>query len=399
VSHKRTASFLAMAALLVVAGVAAIDGPPPFRSASQFGEWMQNYYERPSPDSLLEALTYYSTSALFANAETRMPMAQFFASAYGEDSPRLSALVAALASNPSSNARMFAIRVLWLVNSDSSRSLIKQAAASWHDKNVQGLLSRIGDQRPRDLIREPVEQPVELDMLWSMFFATGDRQPIERLVLVLPLVKEGHGIEIAFGGAAQWSLKSNAGHHQRVLAILQALNQQATGTTKQLLEEIVAASDRKPLARPSPEPVPIGNPAGELAVHVVVSDSPDYIREWVATAPSNPVFVHHLQSMQRGSTAYIAFVVSGYKLDSPSRANLEVAFTIRKPDGTVLVTRPGYAKFALVAAEHAFVMADPALDFATDQSDTLGTYRIEAVVTDKFANLNATSVAMLEVVR
>ena len=156
---------------------------------------------------------------------------------------------------------------------------------------------------------------------------------------------------------------------------------------------------REPLARPSPEPVPIGNPAGELAVHVVVSDSPDYIREWVATAPSNPVFVHHLQSMQRGSTAYIAFVVSGYKLDSSSRANLEVDFTIRKPDGTVLVTRPGYAKFALVAAEHAFVMADPALDFATDQSDTLGTYRIEAVVTDKFANLNATSVAMLEVVR
>jgi hypothetical protein len=244
--YRAQAVLVALATVLGVAPAAGAEGSVPFRSEPQFNQWVQNYYQHPAPDALLDVLVYYSTSTLYATAHARMPMAQFFASAYGDDPSRLGAVVTAAEQQPSANTRMFVARVLWLVNSDSSRSLLKHASEAWHDKNVQALLSQFGDQPPRDLLRSPVRTPDDLDMLWSMFFATGDRRPIEQLVIVLPLLKEGHGLAIVFGGAAQWSLQSNAARHPKLLAILKDLSQESNGTTKELLEEIVSAAQTKP---------------------------------------------------------------------------------------------------------------------------------------------------------
>jgi hypothetical protein len=253
-SYRANARLMIIGALVVVACSTANGASTAFRSDSEFDQWMQNYYRSPSPDRLLGAFNYYSASTMYGIAHARLPIAQFFASAYGEDPAALKTLVEAVTSNPASNPRMFALRVLWLADSESSRSLLKQVSDSWRDKNVQALLLEIGDRRPKDLLSQPVQVPAELDMLWSMFFATGDRRPIERLVVVLPLLKEGHGLDIAFGGAAKWSLESNAARHETVLAILEELSPQATGVTKELLQEIIRSAGGKPDTAPNPSP-------------------------------------------------------------------------------------------------------------------------------------------------
>lgn len=64
--------------------------------------------------------------------------------------------------------------------------------------------------------------------------------PVRRIISSLHLLKDGHGMDIAVGGAAQWSLASNAVQHRRVYEICREELKKSDGSTKEMLEEIIA---------------------------------------------------------------------------------------------------------------------------------------------------------------
>ncbi len=90
-----------------------------------------------------------------------------------------------------------------------------------------------------DLYTTEISNPGVLDMLWASFFATGDVLPIQRIISVLHLRKDGHGEEIIVGGAAEWSLRSNVTQHPKVLWICKQELTKSEGLTKTLLEDVL----------------------------------------------------------------------------------------------------------------------------------------------------------------
>ncbi len=75
---------------------------------------------------------------------------------------------------------------------------------------------------PVDILKIPLEQGAwTLDALWGMFAATGSKLPIKRIASALPWVDiKGNINKLMIGGAANWSLTSNAVQHKQVYSIL-----------------------------------------------------------------------------------------------------------------------------------------------------------------------------------
>lgn len=215
---------------------------------------METYYLRPEPEKIVCSLLYYADSPGFENQDSRMPAAYFYA-ALLEGDPKLSAeLLETLARDGSPNARALGLHVLWVLDSDESRAAISRAVETWNDPDLQAMANRIlAAPRPGALLDRPVTSPVVLDELWSTFSATGAEAPVRRVISVLHLEKDGHGMDIALGGAAQWSTASMARRHPRIREILARAAKEESDPTKSMIEEILEKASA-PAAHAPPTP-------------------------------------------------------------------------------------------------------------------------------------------------
>lgn len=70
----------------------------------------------------------------------------------------------------------------------------------------------------------PLEQgPWVLDALWGNFMATGNAEPVARIMEALPwLDAKGEARKLLVAGAARWSLTSYAKQHKKVMAICES---------------------------------------------------------------------------------------------------------------------------------------------------------------------------------
>lgn len=89
----------------------------------------------------------------------------------------------------------------------------------------------------------------QLDMLWSAFFASGDIGPIRKIVGAIPLSKNDDVRLMLVGGAAIWSLGSNARRHELVREYCRFIlesGEKMDGASRSALEEIVKDAASKP---------------------------------------------------------------------------------------------------------------------------------------------------------
>lgn len=131
---------------------------------------------------------------------------------------------------------------MWLINSSQSKNLIDKANIEWKSEEVIKQIQSILSTRPPDIFNDAIKNASQLDMLWATFLATGDSVPVKRIISTLHLLKDGHGLDIAIGGAAQWSIGSNAIQHRRVYDICQEELKNTSGETRNILQEIVSKS-------------------------------------------------------------------------------------------------------------------------------------------------------------
>jgi len=108
---------------------------------------------------------------------------------------------------------------------------------------------------PVALRRSPQPDPGTLDDAWAAFFATGDARYVDAVIGVLPWLEvRGDPQRLLTGGAARWSLASNAYQHARVLAICEESAASASGPTKRVLDEIISQAKAERAKNPPPEP-------------------------------------------------------------------------------------------------------------------------------------------------
>ena len=108
---------------------------------------------------------------------------------------------------------------LWYANLPDSQERVYGILENY--PGLKNEFSFLATGTPMPIEKIPLEQGSwVLDALWGNFMATGNKVPVVRIMSTLPWSDvKGDVNRLLIGGAARWSLTSNAVQHQRVLEI------------------------------------------------------------------------------------------------------------------------------------------------------------------------------------
>lgn len=211
-----------------------------FKSEEDFTNWITYYYQNPEPEKILPAIKYYCDSAMFNETGLIMPTVAFFAALFRNDTKLMEKIYYEISVNSSDNLKIFILNVLWLTNTTDSQELMKKSRTQWKSEEIQSVIEDLSRNQPQDILTSPIEIAWQLDMLWATFFATGDSKPVKKIISVLYLMEDKNSVEnVVVGGAANWSLTSNAMQHKKVYEICKEELKTSNGRTKEMLEAII----------------------------------------------------------------------------------------------------------------------------------------------------------------
>ena len=132
--------------------------------------------------------------------------------------------------------------------------------------------------------------------------------------------------------------------------------------------------------------------AGGLVVVLAAADSPDYIREWLATPYEEGPRLSRLDETAVGEWLYISFLVTGLTPNSEFAYDFTVGYRLLCPDGSILFDEPAQAtNRSKGTARRGWVMSNPALDLLFDETDPPGKYTLEVRARDNIARTEATT--------
>lgn len=147
-------------------------------------------------------------------------------------------------NNNSAKAQLFMLRILVEINTPQSTEYLIKAQQEWQAESVQDALKKIKTSKPYDVLADVPRNTEDLDRLWGIFWATGNKTAISQIISVLSLWEQGRGAAVAIGGAAMWSLTKHANQHPTILQIVIAERDNSSGTQKNLLEKIINNAER-----------------------------------------------------------------------------------------------------------------------------------------------------------
>jgi hypothetical protein len=224
------------AIVLGLASPAFASGESPWTTEMQ--QWMTYYYLDPQPQHAIaylmplnEALQASKGRSL-ADEVNRGGLRSFYSKVFAQSDETVRELEVTLSTQPE-EVRAFALEAL---RRCGTRECLRVS----------------GTSASAPALGESKEQ---LDDAWASFMATGEEQYVEAVVSALPLLEvRGDPSRLVVGGAAKWSLESNAYQHSRVLDACRRLAETVEPNTAAVLREIVASAEAKRLSNPPPEP-------------------------------------------------------------------------------------------------------------------------------------------------
>ncbi|MFI5114512.1 MAG: hypothetical protein ACHP7J_05145 [Terriglobales bacterium] len=244
------AILVAIFSTLVVCCSAAQSSSPLISSAKdimsreQVEEWLTYYYQHPRPDLLVSALRFMSEDGWLKKGDAQAPVSAFLAQVFVANPDRLNGWATDIASDPEDEKSTMS-RALWMANDESCRqtlTAIARGGSSAFQKEAKELLTK----HPPDLLKDEINSPQFLDALWGSFFATGDERYVQRLISALPMLATKDDVtKMLIGGAAQWSLTSNAVQHPKVMEICEAELNRLPDDRKPALRKIIESARDK----------------------------------------------------------------------------------------------------------------------------------------------------------
>jgi hypothetical protein len=212
-----------------------------FKKSEQILKWINDYRKDPEPNRLPEIFHAMGDLGIFRDLDSAGVYIGFVGGVIGSNPERAERLI----------SRMFPM------SPEDQVVLIRAIAYSglpdWKDllqKFVERMPARMvllrkylyGDGKP--LSDMPIDDGAYvLDALWGYYYATGYREPIERIVGALALSVDKNDVEkLTIGSMAKWTLATNASREKELLDILnEEMNRQPTVVRKPLREVIEAA--------------------------------------------------------------------------------------------------------------------------------------------------------------
>ena len=187
-----------------------------FKSQEELGNWFTYYYKEPDPSKIPDAIEYMSQSGWLDNKKSLSPIFGFLAGGFKNNPEQVPGWVSRLTSL---NKSHFGVVVLGLWYADLPDSQKRVYAILEKHPKLKEEFSFLSKGTSMPIEKIPLEQgPWVLDALWGNFMATGDKTPVIRIMSTLPWIDvKGDMSRLLVGGAARWSLTSNAVQHNRIM--------------------------------------------------------------------------------------------------------------------------------------------------------------------------------------
>lgn len=211
---------------------------PPFKSEEDFSQWLTFYYQNPEPKLIPDAVRYMSQSGILDNDGAIAPIFGFLSGTFRDNPDKMASWVKQLNSLKEQHFGVVILGV-WYAALPESRKTVYALLEKRPKLKANFAFLYTGE--PMSVEQIPLEEgPWVLDALWGKFMATGNSTPVERIITTLPWVDaKGDTNRLLIGGAANWSLTSNAVQHKRVLDICEGVLQRQGADVSTRLEEVI----------------------------------------------------------------------------------------------------------------------------------------------------------------
>jgi|SRR5208282_113733 hypothetical protein len=240
---RRNRLIVAFFTAFLVAVPVVFATPSTIDTREQLNEWMMHYYQHPQPDITVSAIEFMSREGTLSKAAAQPPIAAFLAQVFAQNPEKVQGWQTRLSAGGEDESRMMAL-AFWI----SGNEPLLKAMAGGPSASVAEYAKKLLSDRAPDLLKDEITNAGFLDMLWGSFFATGDEQYVLRIISAVPLAKtEGDVTKMLIGGAARWSLTSNAVQHPKVMEICEAELKRLPDDQKPALQEVIkTAREKKP---------------------------------------------------------------------------------------------------------------------------------------------------------
>lgn len=184
-------------------------------SSHDLNIFLQFYYTNPNLELVPKAMKFIRDKKLNEDKDLERHIVPFFAEIFRANDDKIPVWFGKL--TPLSNDDIFIFaHSMYLAGGKNGKSEIQKFIKSTNNEDLKKVLIKISsNNNPMDLKAVPLTNAVYLDMLWSSFFATGDLEFLDKLILATE-TNQNSVNEVLIFSAARWSVKANAKEHQKI---------------------------------------------------------------------------------------------------------------------------------------------------------------------------------------
>ncbi len=210
----------------------------------ELNTWMTYYYLHPSPEEAPLAIQSMHQIGYLKRENAGAPIASYFSLIFRSCPAAIEPSFKSFAEFLPEEQKLL-LRSLWLAKTGEAKvqlgKLVKTQVAKGNHEN-EDLLK----YEAPEIETISVDSPDVLDMLWGAFLATGDEKYVIRVISVLPYSAiKGDIARLLVGGAAKWSLESNAIQHKRVLDICSSQLEKQPGEVQAILSQVITEAKKE----------------------------------------------------------------------------------------------------------------------------------------------------------
>ena len=209
--------------------------------------WMTYYYLHPQPDLLVPALMLADQKGLL-QGDAQAPFTAFISQVMAQNPTRIPGWFQQL-QVLKDKSKPAILTALWWSNTKEGKEQLAAVIKSLPEKAQADLQSQCaGNATPIE--KMDITSPAVLDELWGAFCATGDEKYVNRLMSTLPWVDADKDYnKLMIGGAARWSLTSNAQQHPKVMKLV-LKTRETQPALRKVLDQVVSGT-KKTAAAPA----------------------------------------------------------------------------------------------------------------------------------------------------
>ena len=213
----------------------------------EWATWNTFYYLDPKPERTVAAIRFFSEQGAFQRAQ--QPLAVFFGRVFAQNAKSLTEWIEDLRKERE-DRQFLAALALWFSRVDGRDRLLQRLSEGGSPRLTKYVQELRADTAP-DLTTLDARSPVELDMLWASFFATGDDRYVLRVIRALSAAPQDKSPAIV-AAAARWSLTANARQHSAVLDVCRKEMPRQPEAVAAVLRDVVAKAESDRPTRKTP---------------------------------------------------------------------------------------------------------------------------------------------------